>query len=236
VSKNFLMKGLDKCRIQIKESDADKLVKYMNTTLKANQDFNLTGNDRPDEFIELNLIDSLLVSPYIPESSSVIDVGTGCGLPGIPLNIVRDDLDITLLDSLAKRTDFLLSTCEKLDLDNIHVICERAEILGKNEDFREGFDVAIARAVSPLGQLCELCLPLVKEGGYFIAMKGINYTEELEGMEKAVEVLNFSLDRVEEVHLPYTDTSRYFLIFKKNGPCQPKYPRRYARILKNSLF
>ena len=170
-------------------------------------------------------MDSLTVLKYIPQNANIIDVGTGAGFPGIPTKIARKDVSVTLLDSLNKRINFLNDVIEKTNLENIKTVHGRAEDFGQNKEYRERYDIAVARAVANLSTLTELCLPFVKVGGSFIAMKG-NSTEEFEEAKKAIETLGGKIEKIDRFNLPGTDIERNIVVIKKINKTPNQYPRK----------
>ena len=184
--------------IKLSKEQAGMFFNYMNLLLEWNEKINLTAITEEKEVIVKHFVDSLTISKYIPEGASLIDVGTGAGFPGIPLKIIRDDLKITLLDSLQKRINFLDVVIKELKLKNIETIHARVEEFGKNSKYRESFEVATSRAVANLSTLTEYLLPLVKVGGIAVCMKGSSIEEELETSKKAINVLGGKVSNVFE--------------------------------------
>lgn len=170
-----------------------------------------------------------------PRPLSIIDVGTGAGFPGIPLKIVAGGLTVTLLDSLDKRVRFLKEVIASLNLKGIGALHGRAEDMGANPGHREKYDIAIARAVANLPVLLEYCMPLVKVGGYFIAMKGSS-GEELQSAGKALEIFGGRLESVREFQLPFTDMHRSIILVKKTRQTPSKYPRKAGKPAKEPLL
>lgn len=234
--KSMLLAGCDRLGLILQGDTADRLLYYMHSVLETNKQFNLTGNTKEDEFIELNIIDSLTAAKYLPENATVIDIGSGCGLPGIPLKIVRDDISLLMLDSLEKRCAFLLTLTEDMQLSQTFVLTARAEEAALKPEYRDSFDIAISRAVAPMGQLCELCMPFVKPGGSFVAMKGKNSVNELEHISNAYEALGFSGYEADSIFLPFSSVQRDIVLCKKDLPTANGYPRRYNKISKKPLF
>ena len=176
--------------------------------------------------MQKHFIDSITIIPYINYKDNIIDVGTGAGFPGIPIKIAREDVKVTLLDSLNKRVNFLKEVISNLNLSNIQTIHGRAEDIGKNSNFREKFDVATSRAVAPLNILVEYLMPLVKKGGRCICMKGKDIKEELEISKKAINVLGGELEKVDEFYLPQSYIKRNIIIIRKMKDTPSKYPRK----------
>ena len=165
----------------------------------------------------------------------IIDIGTGGGFPGIPLKIVREDLDMVLLDSLNKRIRFLDEVINKLELENIIAIHGRAEELGRNASHRGKYDIAISRAVASLDTLSEYSLPFVKVGGYFISMKGPDFDEELSEAEKGIKILGGRIEDTKLITLPGSDITPSLIIIEKIKETPTKYPRGGGKPKKNPL-
>ena len=195
---------------------------------------NLTAITEPDQVARLHLLDSLSLLPVEAfAGKAVIDVGTGAGFPGIPLAIVQQDADFTLLDSLGKRIRFLDEVREALGLGNVTCVHGRAEEFAQAH--REQFDLAVSRAVANLAVLSELCLPLVKVGGAFLAMKSTGCEAETEGAQTAIRRLGGTLERVVDYTIPTTDVTHRVLVIRKTAPTAKKYPRPFAQIKKQPL-
>ena len=167
------------------------------------------------------------------KGKKVADVGTGAGFPGIPLKLVEPSIDLTLLDSLNKRIDFLKEVCSALDLKQVECIHGRAEEFAA--DHRESYDVVTSRAVANLQMLSELCLPLVKEGGYFLSMKSVESEEEINSAKKAIATLGGKIEKCVDYTIPGTDVSHRLVLIKKVAPTPKKYPRAFAKIKKSPL-
>ena len=210
----------------------DKLRIYSDFLVEYNENVNLTAITEPKEILRKHFIDSILLTKYaeIPDNSSFIDVGTGAGFPSVPLKIFRPDIKLTLLDSLNKRIDFLRQLCERLEIE-AEFIHGRAEDVSKKPEYRESFDFATARAVANMALLSELCIPFVKEGGSFIAMKGPN--EDISLGYNAVQLLGGSV--VKTVDYDLFDEKRKIVIVKKISQTPPKYPRNSSQIKKKTL-
>ncbi len=211
----------------------EKFEKYAELLVEWNEKINLTAIVDPEGILVKHFLDSALVLLFseISQGAKLVDVGTGAGFPGIPLKILRDDLDLTLMDSLGKRINFLKEVVEKCGME-AKCVHSRAEDAGKNPDFREKFDVAAARAVAPLPVLCEYCLPLLKPGGKFLALKGTS--EDFSLAENAAKQLGGKFSFVKEYSLPNGD-KRTLVEILKVSQTPTKYPRNSAQIAKKSL-
>jgi len=163
----------------------------------------------------------------------VADIGTGAGFPGMPLRILEPKVHMTLLDSLNKRIDFLKEVCADLGFDDVNCVHARAEEFAA--DHRESFDIVTSRAVANLQVLCELCLPLVKTGGTFLAMKSVASGDELDDAETAIETLGGKVDRIVDYTIPGTSVSHRLIFIKKVRETPGKYPRPFAKIKKAPL-
>lgn len=216
---------LDELGINLEESDIEKFMLYKNLLKSWNEKINLTAITDDSEIILKHFIDSLTVLKYIPENANLIDVGTGAGFPGIPLKISKETLQVTLLDSLNKRINFLNDVIENCNLKGIVAVHGRAEDYGKDLKYREKFDAAIARAVANLATLSELCLPYVKVGGVFIAMKGV-VSEEFKEAEKAINILGGKIEKIEKIFLPDSDIERNIILIRKERNTPKQYPRK----------
>ena len=221
-----IMGYVEELGIKLSKEQAEMFFNYMNLLLEWNEKINLTAITEEKEVIVKHFVDSLTIAKYIPEGASLVDVGTGAGFPGIPLKIIREDLKITLLDSLQKRINFLDVVIKELNLENIETIHARVEEFGKNSKYRESFEVATSRAVANLSTLTEYLLPLVKVGGIVVCMKGSSIEEELETSKKAINVLGGKVSNVFEFDLPKTDIKRNLVIVDKINKTPSKYPRK----------
>lgn len=198
---------------------------FMNLLIEKNKVMNLTGITEPKEVILKHFIDSLTALKYINENNTVIDVGTGAGFPGLPLKMADTSLEITLLDSLNKRINFLNEVIEHTGLENIKTIHGRAEDFGRDSKYREKYDIATSRAVAPLNILLEYMMPFVKVGGKCICMKGSNCDEEIENAKNAIKKLGGEIEKIEKFTLPNSDNNRTILIIKKLKKIDGQYPR-----------
>lgn len=227
----FILNEFNKCNIKLSTGQAEKLVKLYEFLVDYNQNVNLTAITDFKEVVIKHFVDSVL--PFsmvdVKENSSFIDVGTGAGFPSIPLMIVRPDLKGTLLEALNKRCVFLEKACEMVGV-NATVVHGRAEDYAK--DKRESFDLATARAVAAMPVLSEYCMPYVKVGGRFIALKSVN--EEIELSENAIKTLGGKIGKVEDYTITNGDNRRLFVI-EKISHTPTKYPRNPSMIKKKPL-
>lgn len=224
--KEEIEKYLNVLKIELEEKQIKELYEYMNLLIEWNKNINLTAIVEPKEIILKHFVDSLTISKYITHNSTLIDIGTGAGFPGIPLKILRNDIDITLVDSLNKRIKFLEEVIEKINLNNIKTVHGRAEEIGRNINYRETFDYATSRAVANIATLSEYLIPLIKKNGKCIYMKGPDLEEELEKGKKAISVLGGNLEIKEEFELPYSDIKRTIIIIEKKKNTPTKFPRK----------
>ena len=210
---------------------------YYDLLIEWNQKINLTAIEEPREVVYKHFIDSALFTQVVPELKglSLIDVGTGAGFPGVPLKILENDLNLYLLDSLQKRINFLSLLCDNLKLDGVNTIHGRAEDLGHHHDYRGQFDLATARAVAKLPVLLELCLPLLKVGGHFIALKGPEMNDELKESKKALSILGGEITEVKAYTIDNGQYGRTIVMVEKIRETPQKYPRKAGTPQKSSL-
>lgn len=222
--------------IILDETKIKKLNLYGNLLIEWNEKINLTAITEPEDVLIKHFYDCILFFKHneVPVGVSLIDVGTGAGFPGLVLKIVREDLKVTLLDSLNKRINFLKDVIEKCELHDIEAIHSRAEDGGKNPAYREKYDIACARAVANMPVLMEYCTPFVKVSGRFIAMKGPSAEEEVALCNNAIKILKMEKPKIICEKLPNNDP-RTFVIFKKISQTPPKYPRNSGNISKQPL-
>ena len=217
--------------------------KFYNLTefmLEFNKKTNLTALRDERSVISRHIADCLLAAKHLPENGTVLDVGSGGGMPALPFAIVRPDLKIVALDATAKKTAYIASAAEHLGLKNVSILTGRAEELGTDTKYREKFDVCSARAVAELRVLLEWCIPFIKPNGYFLSLKGKNAITELENAQNALKQLSCKVETDEKVTLiePWEETEendRHNFIIRKTKPTDKKYPRKNAQISKNPL-
>ena len=223
--KEILEKTFKENNFEINGEKIDKFNDFFNLLLKFNENINLTRITSPEDAAKKHFLDSVYASNYIPQNSKIVDVGAGGGFPSIPLKIYRPDLDLTMLDSVGKKVDFLNECVNQLAFKNCRAIHARVEDFAREKDHRENFDVCVSRAVASLNTLLEYCLPLVKPNGLFIAFKGSNALEELAEAKNALTKLGGILKQTVEYSV-VPDVKNYLLIFRKNGRTPNQFPRR----------
>ncbi len=221
----------------ITEEKAQILQKLSSHMLSVNEHLNLTAIKDEDGVILKHLVDSSACVPYIAKGAKLCDIGCGGGFPSLVIAILRGDVSVLGVDSVAKKVKYVEGTAQLLGLDNVTVSSRRAEELGRDGDYRQSFDVVTARAVARLNVLCELCLPLLKVGGVFISMKSQAAPEEISEAKIAIEKLGGTLDSVNTYTL--TDGTevldRTIIIIKKTKNTPALYPRNNSQISKKPL-
>ena len=224
--KELLKKRANKINVTLDEKQLEMFFAYKELILEWNKKINLTAIKEDDEFINKHFIDSLTITKYITDKENkMIDIGTGAGFPGIPVNIFKNN-NVTLFDSLNKRLKVLNNIIEELNLRNINTLHGRAEETFKNETYREKYNIATSRAVANLNVLAEYMLPALKVGGICICMKSGNIQEELEEAQKAIKILGGKIEKIEKITLPDTDIKRNIVIIRKERKTPFKYPRK----------
>ena len=221
--------------VELTSEIKDRLSVYGNLLIEYNKSVNLTAITEPEEIVTKHFLDCILFFKNVhpKEQSSIIDIGTGAGFPGLVLKIIRPDLKITLMDALEKRLNFLRVVLEKTGL-SAKIVHSRAEDGAKDPAFREQFDYATARAVAALPVLCELSIPYIKVGGSFVAMKGDAAESEVNMAANAYKLLGSEKPTVYYETLTGNE-KRAFVVSKKISQTSPKYPRSFAKIKKNAL-
>ncbi len=217
------------------EDKSEKLYGYANLLIETNKQMNLTAITDMEGIVFKHFADSAKLCNYIPKNKTVIDVGCGAGFPSLVLAILRPDLEVTALDSTAKKTVFISNCARNLGVPNIKTVAARAEEFAQNN--RESFDFATSRAVARLNILCELCIPLVKVGGSFVPLKASKAQEEINEAKSGIKILGANLSKSNEYNLTSNGESLERCIFeiKKNVSTDKKYPRMYSQILKKPL-
>ncbi|UOW69363.1 16S rRNA (guanine(527)-N(7))-methyltransferase RsmG [Paraclostridium bifermentans] len=234
---DILKKGIEDLGLKCSHETIDKFSKYREILVEWNQKMNLTGIEEEKEVYIKHFLDSVAAvkKGYIKDGMSIIDVGTGAGFPGLPLRICLENSKVTLLDSLNKRINFLSEVCTNINIDDIELIHGRAEDFGKDEKYREQYDIATARAVAGLPILMEFCVPFIKVGGYFVCLKGPNADTELEESRKAMEVLGLEFVEKIDVELPEIELKHNIVVFKKVNSTPAKYPRKAGKPVKTPI-
>ena len=230
--KQTLTSGLDLLGLSLPDETLDRLAAFGEAVIEKNKVMNLTAITEPDRVAELHLLDSLSLLKVLPlTGKSLLDVGTGAGFPGVPLKLAEPTLRLTLLDSLQKRMRWL----EEEALPALGL--EARFLTGRAEDFaaehREGYDVVTSRAVARLNLLCELCLPYVRLGGYFLAMKGAAGDEELEEARRAIRTLGGAFERTEQFEIG--GALHRVIVIRKTAHTPPQYPRAWTRMKQKPL-
>lgn len=226
---------------QIPQNAPDQLAEYGRLLLEKNQVMNLTAIREPIGVAQLHMLDcaALLtcpgLSPQELAGKTLIDVGTGAGFPGLPLKILVPDLQVTLLDSLNKRVDWLNQVIQTLGLTGVEAIHARAEEQAQQKGWRDHFDLVTARAVADLRLLSELCLPYAKVGGLFLSMKSVDSQEELEGAAHAIKLLGGRVREQRDYGIPGAGVTHRLILLEKVAPTLKGYPRRWAKIQKEPL-
>lgn len=232
---SLLISDAEKLGIALTDEQLSRFDKLSDLLVEQNKTMNLTAITDPDGIAVKHFADSIsvLTAAEIPQRAKILDVGTGAGFPGIPLLIMRPDIDLTMIDSTAKKLKYVENTVNELGLvaATLHT---RAEEAGQSKEYREKFDFVCSRAVAALNVLCEYCLPFVKQNGLFIAMKGAKAQEEINAAKAAIKTLGGKI--IAEKSFSLSDGGeRTLVIIKKISQIPPKYPRPSAQIAKKPL-
>lgn len=222
----LLKKEMKEIGIEITDKQIEQFFLYMNILLEWNEKINLTAIVEPKEIIQKHFIDSATIVKYLNNAKNLIDIGTGAGFPGIPIKILKPEIEVVLLDSLNKRILFLKELISKLELKNIKAIHSRAEEAGKNKEYREKFDIVVSRAVANMSTLSEYTIPFIKIKGIGIYMKGSEVDDELEQSKRAINVLGGKIKTIDKFKLPNSDIKRNNIIIHKIRTTSGKYPRK----------
>jgi 16S rRNA (guanine527-N7)-methyltransferase len=225
----LLERGAREWGIKLAPEQRESFEVYYQELVAWNEKVNLTAITAYDDVQVKHFLDSLSCLQVLgdfPAERSCIDIGAGAGFPGLPLKIVRPEMRLTLLEATGKKADFLRHVVELLGLAEVRVLKARAEELGRNPEYRETFQIAVARAVAELAVLVEYALPLLEVGGIFVAQKGREVEEEVEVAQAAVKILGGQIEEVRAVRLPGWDDSRHLVVVRKVTPTPGQYPRR----------
>lgn len=221
---------LSKHNFELTDKQKQQFKLYFKMLIEVNEHVNLTRITEEDEVYLKHFYDSITplftFGAVFKDGATLCDVGAGAGFPSIPLKILKPGLKVTIVDSLQKRLNFLKDLISELGLTDVELVHGRAEDVGQNKLYRERFDIVTARAVARMSVLSEYCLPLVKKGGYFVALKGPKAEDELDDGKKALEVLGGKLIKDEELTLPESEEERTLVLVQKVKPTPKKYPRQ----------
>ena len=232
---DILMRGAEQLGIVLPTGSPAAFEMYRAFLEKQGEHVNLTAITGAADIARLHFLDSIaLLRPVKFTGASVIDVGSGAGFPGIPLKLAEPSIDLTLLDATSKRIAFLSELCDLLGM-KAKCIHARAESASHEPDMRERYDVVVSRAVAQLNILCELCLPYIRVGGVFLALKGIESGDEVSASQKAMEILGANLKEYYDYTIPGTDIIHRVIIIEKKERTPSSYPRRFPRILRSPL-
>ena len=232
---DFFEKELIANNLELNKEKYSKFFEYMNGIIEWNDKINVTAIVEPKMFIVKHFIDSLTVCKHIENKSSVLDIGTGAGFPGVPIKIANENCKITVIDSVNKKLNVIRDLTNKIDIKDIEIIHSRAEDLAYNKDYREKYDVVVTRAVSSLSTILEYMLPFVKLGGVAICMKGPNIEEEILNSKKALNILGGKIERIESLNID-NELDRNIIIIRKEKNTPSKYPRNGGKPLKEPLI
>lgn len=229
---DLLKTGASEFGLELTDAQIARLTRFVELLLEWNAKFNLTRITDPAEVVTKHLLDSLspLSAVEFPANAKVLDIGTGAGMPGIPLKIVRPDLEMTLFDATRKKLTFIDAVIDDLGLTKASTLHGRAEDKAHDPAMRGSYDVVTARAVSDMRALAEYTLPYAKVKGIAVAMKGPDIEQELSSASKAISTLGGKVEKVEKLTLPHSDASRTLVVIRKISPTPAKYPRRQSEI------
>ncbi len=232
-----LKKEVENINVKLDKESEEMFLNYKELLKEWNQKINITAITEDVEIDQKHFLDSLTIlgTGLFQGQKKVIDVGTGGGFPGLPIKIVKEELDVTLFDSLNKRIKFLDIVIEELGLEGIRAVHGRAEESARTAEYREEYDICVSRAVAQLNTLAEYCLPFVKVGGHFIAMKGPDVEEEVNKAKNAIDTLGGELEEIQEIQIPGTDIVHSLVIIKKVRNTAKTYPRGGGNPRKNPL-
>ena len=232
---SLVSSGANDLSVSLPDNAIEAFQTYYELLKERGKGVNLTTVTGARDVAQLHFLDSIsLLNVHSFEAASVIDIGSGAGFPGIPLKIAEPSITLTLLDSSGKRINFMSEVCESLNLD-ANCVLARAEDFAREEENREKQDIAVSRALAKLNILAELCLPLVRVGGAFIAMKGVESNEEIKNAKKSLDILGGKLVEYIDYNIPDTNIVHRAVVIEKTSETPIKYPRRFARIQKSPL-
>lgn len=233
--RNLIKNGAEQLNISLNGEQIERLIKYASLLVEWNKKINLTAITDDEGIATKHFLDSLTAINTGYVKGKVIDVGTGAGFPGLVLKIAKPEIELTLLDSLNKRINFLKTIGAEIGLDGVDYVHARAEDAGVNKVYRGGFDTVVSRAVANMALLSEWCLPFLKIGGHFLALKGPAADDELKNAKRAISILGGEVEAVKEVNIPFTELAHKIIIIKKVRQTPMKYPRKPAIAAKNPI-
>lgn len=221
----LLEEGIQKLGISMGQENVEKMENFVALLFEWNRRLNLTSCEEKTTIVTELILDSLSALNYV-EGTTLIDVGTGGGIPGIPLKIALPDLTLTLVESQKKKVSFLEEAVHKLSLSEVHIQNERAESAAHHEFLREQFDTVTAKALASLTIALELTVPFLKTGGLGIYYKGRRYCEEVEKAQKALDLLSCVIENIKEVPIPFTERKTYLILVRKRKSTPLSFPRK----------
>ncbi|MCY6372264.1 16S rRNA (guanine(527)-N(7))-methyltransferase RsmG [Clostridium ganghwense] len=234
---NILNTAASNIGLSFDDKKYEQFIKYKDLLKEWNEKVNLTAIKEDEEIIKKHFIDSMKIFKFEPlkKAKKVIDIGTGGGFPGIPMKIIKPEIDMFLLDSLRKRINVLEDILHNIEINDVTAIHGRAEEYGVNSNHRQQYDAVVSRAVANLAVLSEFCIPYVKVGGYFVAMKGPAVEEEIKGAKKAISTLGGKIEEVIEVEIEDSDLNHNLVVIKKIKNTPKQYPRKAGSITKKPI-
>lgn len=233
--RELLKSGCDRLGIEISQLQLTQLETYATLLVEWNEKINLTAITDTEGIAVKHFLDSISAICTGKIGKKVIDVGTGAGFPGLVLKIMKPEIELTLLDSLNKRINFLKAVCDELELDGVEFVHSRAEDGGMNRAYRGKFDTVVSRAVANMTTLSEWCIPYLKQGGYFLALKGPLADDELTAANRAITILGGEVENVFEADIPHSDLHHKIISVKKVRQTPMKFPRKPAIAAKMSI-
>ena len=234
---DIIKKSAENLNLSFSKDQYEQFMRYKDLLKEWNEKMNLTAITEDEEIISKHFIDSIQAFQFdeLKDAMTLIDVGTGAGFPGLPIKIMKPELKVTLLDSTNKKLGFLKVVSQELKLNNVEFIHSRAEDGSRKIGYRDSYDIAISRAVANLSLLTELCLPYVKIGGHFIALKGPAVDQEIDDAKYAVQVLGGKIVKTMELDIEGTDLKHNLVVIRKVKATPKDFPRSSSTI-KNSLI
>ncbi len=234
INTNLLKQGIEDLGLVALNDQLNLMDKYAEALVEKNKVMNLTRITEPNKILTDHFLDSLTtLLAFNPKEGDVfLDIGTGAGFPGVPIAIMNPKSKVVMLDSTAKKINFVKETCENLSINNVSFLTGRGEVLAHNRDYREKFNCVCARAVSDMKILSEIALPFVQLGGVFIALKSINIKDEIQKAQNTIKNIGGVISEIKAITVPISNTQKSLIIIKKISKTQKKYPRDYGEIVK----